>query len=154
MALDTQQGQAITRLTGTLQALADYEGFSRGEQRYYVRIATAIATGLIPYIDGRDDILQRQIDELFRRVRTLESIADNHEQRITSLEQRFGSVAAQAASAAASAANSSRISTGTIANSLRRVSAISQPQQSQEGNFVVPESAVPVPTVDADGNPI
>lgn len=89
MARDTTQGQAIIRLTGTLQQLADYEGFSRAEARYYIRIATAIATGLIPYADGRDEILQRQINELLRRVQQLETIAQNHEQRITNLEQRY-----------------------------------------------------------------
>lgn len=152
MALDTTQGQAITRLTGTLQQLADYEGFSRAETRYYVRIATAIATGLIPYINGRDDILQRQIDELFRRVRTLEDIAENHEQRITSLEQRFSSIAAQAASFA-NQANASRISTGTIANQIRRVSGITQPQQIVEERPLPDEEGFQ-PLFDEDGNPI
>lgn len=92
MALDTTQGQAISRLTGTLQQLADYEGFSRAETRYYVRIATAIATGLIPYINGRDGILQRQIDELRQRVNVLEDRVNNHERRIVNLEQRFSTI--------------------------------------------------------------
>lgn len=143
MALDTTQGQAITRLTGTLQQLADYEGFSRAETRYYVRIATAIATGLIPYINGRDDILQRQIDELFRRVRTLEDIAENHEQRITSLEARYGSLAAGLAAQSRNA-----LSTSTIANALgsaRRVSSITRPAEPIEE---------PQQLFDEDGNPI
>lgn len=100
MALDTAQGQAITRLTGTLQALGLNEGFSRAEQRYYVLIATAIATGLIPYIDGRDAILQRQIDELRTRLNTLEALARSNEGRITNLEQQIGSLVASIASLA------------------------------------------------------
>lgn len=94
MALDTQQGQAITRLTGTLQALGDYEGFSRAEQRYYIRIATAIATGLIPYIDGRDQLLQTQIDQLRNRVVELERVNQVQDARITALEQSFSNLGA------------------------------------------------------------
>jgi len=152
MALDTTQGQAITRLTGTLQQLADYEGFSRAETRYYVRIATAIATGLIPYINGRDDILQRQIDELFRRVKTLEDIAENHERRITDLERRVASIGSNSGFGGGF---TSGVSTSQIAQAVRRVSQITAPapQQVIEEQPLADEEGF-TPSFDEDGNPL
>lgn len=94
---DTTQPQAVTRLTGTLEStfgvFVSYliQVGTTGASGIFNRLAFAIATGIIPYIDGRDNILDRLIAIERRRNDVQDQQIQDLDRRVTALENRIGS---------------------------------------------------------------
>lgn len=94
MAFDFEPPAATTRLEGTLrQEFSQFATYlaSAGNAdalNSYLRLARAITAGIIPYIDGRDDLLDKKITVERKR-------NDEQDVRIAALEARIGGFQAQ-----------------------------------------------------------